>query len=379
MKKAKNDATLQQIGTIYQYIIALKDCFELNGDDLLEIEKNGDISVINDKRGIFQKEVKHHLGKTYLSDRDIGFWKTLVNWYEEYDRIKNFPKLILSTTSIVSDNSIFMDWNTLDKNEKLNRLKKIGNIQKKCEKHFRKYYNIIFNDLKNENKILDILDKFIIESGRENIKGISNSFSKYIGYIPKNNRDGYIAALLGQIVALVKDPPYKWEVNKEIFEDFLQTLAPSYIESNFIPLPIEFARKNPSDEEKNYLVDKIFINKIKEIDYDSVVSRAITDYWKTDMTIINYFKDNPLYLQSLDSYRATLEERLFYNKEEYKLKLYKEDGITLSKNFYNSVMLWEPIDFESIKRNQDFFQRGIVHNIMDETDLNWKVEKEYEY
>lgn len=63
MTRAVNDATLQKVGDMYQYLIALRDCFELNNGDTLQIETNGDVSIINDVGGRFQKEVKHHFGK----------------------------------------------------------------------------------------------------------------------------------------------------------------------------------------------------------------------------------------------------------------------------------------------------------------------------
>ena len=107
MTKATNDATLNQAGTIYQYFIALRDCFELQDDDVLEIETHGDVSVISSNEGSsFQKEVKHHFGKSSLGERSIDFWKTLANWYFEYDRIKRFSSCILLTTSKI-DGIIF--------------------------------------------------------------------------------------------------------------------------------------------------------------------------------------------------------------------------------------------------------------------------------
>ena len=33
-------------------------------------------------------------------------------------------------------------------------------------------------------------------------------------------------------------------------------------------------------------------------------------------------------------------------------------------------------DFGSIIRNQGYFQRGVIHNIVDETDFKWKVGEE---
>ena len=70
MIRAVNDATLNKAGDIYQYLIALRDCFDMEEDDILQIETNGDVSIINDAGGRFQKEVKHHFGNKSISDRD---------------------------------------------------------------------------------------------------------------------------------------------------------------------------------------------------------------------------------------------------------------------------------------------------------------------
>lgn len=58
MTKAINDASLKQAGTIYQYLIALKDCFAFTDPDTLQIETNGDASIINNTNGLFQKRSK---------------------------------------------------------------------------------------------------------------------------------------------------------------------------------------------------------------------------------------------------------------------------------------------------------------------------------
>ena len=99
MTRAVNDATLQKVGDMYQYLIALRDCFELNNGDTLQIETNGDVSIINDVGGRFQKEVKHHFGKKSISDRDIDFWKTLANWYVDYERVKKFSVILMTKTA----------------------------------------------------------------------------------------------------------------------------------------------------------------------------------------------------------------------------------------------------------------------------------------
>ena len=146
MTRAVNDATLQKAGDIYQYLIALRDCFELNDGDTLQIETNGDVSIINDVGGRFQREVKHHFGNTSISDRDIDFWKTLANWYVDYERVKNFSNYILSTTATIKSDSPFHSWNNIKKTEKLKCLKDIGATSKKTEETFRNQYNRIFGD-----------------------------------------------------------------------------------------------------------------------------------------------------------------------------------------------------------------------------------------
>ena len=42
-------------------------------------------------------------------------------------------------------------------------------------------------------------------------------------------------------------------------------------------------------------------------------------------------------------------------------------------------MRWDANDFGSIISNQSFFQRGIIHNIVDETDYTWKVGEKDEH
>lgn len=382
MGKAINDATQQKAGDIYQYLIALRDCFALNEGDTLHIETHGDISIINNIGGLFQKEVKHHFSNNTLSERDEDFWKTLANWYDEYERVKNFTHFILSTTAKISNNSSFYGWNSINKIEKLSRLKKIGAMQKKKEKTFRLQYNRIFNVSYDEKHLLDILDKFIIESAQTSLVGISNEFSKYIGYIPSENRDGYIGALLGEILLKVKNPPHIWEVTRAEFDQLIQIIAPLFVAKGTVPLPNDYAIAEIPAAKAKELEQKKFVEAIREIKYSHPqITDAILDYWRADMTVARYFQDNLMYLKSLDSYIEDLSSKMHYTKENSELEADGETiekKIKISKQLYNKVMSWDAKDFGSIIRNQGFFQRGIIHNIVDETDFNWKVGEDNE-
>lgn len=378
MDRAINDATLVKAGDIFQYYIALRDCFKMKTGDKLQIEVNGDVSLIAElSKNSYQKEVKHHFGKKNLRDRDEDFWKTLSNWYVEYDRISYFSSLILYTTATISSNSPFNNWNERKPEDKIEQLKLIGSSEKKKEKTFREYYNKIFDkEIYNKDKLLNILKRFIIECSQTQITGVSNEFSCYIGYIPEINRDNYIAALLGRILSIIKDPPHRWEVTREEFDLMLQQESPAYSNPVQRPLPTEFAETDIPDQSVEKLLQKHFVEEIKKIEYDKQIPEAISDYWKAGMTIMRYFRDDLLYLKSLPRYKNELEKKLKYAKDGKAIEtdgMDKRERIKQSKLLYVSVMGWDAKDFESIIRNQGYFQRGVIHTIVDDRKFSWDV------
>lgn len=69
---------------------------------------------------------------------------------------------------------------------------------------------------------------------------------------------------------------------------------------------------------------------------------------------------------------------MYYAKEGKELEtdgVDEREKIKLSKKLYVDVMKWDADDFGSIVRNQGYFQRGVIHSIVDETDYDWKVGK----
>lgn len=376
MEKSINDATLQKSGDIYQYLIALKDCFELKAGETLYIESYGDVSVVDEKGVGFQKEVKHHFGVSNLLERDIDFWKTLANWYTDYERVKNFSNFILSTTANITQNSSFYKWNQIDKNEKLQRLKNIGKIKKTKEKIFRIQYERIFNADYDENRILTILDRFTIESAKTNLEGISNEFTKYIGHIPVNNRDQFIEAILGYIICKVKDVSHVWSVTREEFDDILLVQSQIYGHSENISLPNEFGELQPTESEIEIAKQKKFVDAIRKIKYDKRIDEAISDYWKTMNTIEKYFYNNISYINNIEPYKNDMLSNLRYAKDNSELDAEdstEKEKIKISRKLYNDVMMWEPRNFGHFTHNQQYFQRGIIHNIVDDGDFRWKV------
>ena len=376
--RAINDNTLKSLGFTYQNIVALRDCFDLREGERLQIEVNGDISITSaeKQRGRVQKEVKHHLNSETMSERDIDFWKTLANWYDEYERVKPFEKLVLHTTAQIDLLSPFCGWNALDGMEKLNRLREIGTQKRQRERRFRKEYKRIFAQNYDESRLLSILERFFIMDSQETIEHYLKEFQ--IDYIPPENRESFIAALLGEIEIRVKDPPHKWELTKEQFDEILQKQTAAHCLNRGIPLPNTYAKDTPSEERKKSLEEKAFVRKIYEIDYQRGVLEAITNYWRTERTILSFFQNAPSYLSDYCAYSDDLQSRMDLGKERRELDIDSEtvDSIQLikeSQRFYLDMMCLEPRDFGSITNNRPFFQCGVMHMIADDTDFRWKL------
>lgn len=55
MNRKRNDATLSKLGDIYQYFIALLDCFMMEAGDKIQIEVQGDVTLFSSDKKNFQK------------------------------------------------------------------------------------------------------------------------------------------------------------------------------------------------------------------------------------------------------------------------------------------------------------------------------------
>lgn len=122
-----NDSTKTFKPIIYQFLIALEKCFEMQDNESIWIEKYGDVTSSSG----MQIEVKDY--QKNLTDLDHNVWKTLKNWLHDNFKATNYKNLILLTTQTISKSSKFIDLNTKNKDEKyriLNLIAKEFNKQK---------------------------------------------------------------------------------------------------------------------------------------------------------------------------------------------------------------------------------------------------------
>lgn len=380
--RQKNDATLTKLGDIFQYHIALLECFKMKAGEKIQIEIQGDVTLISDDSRSFQMETKHHIDEQNLSDRNIDFWNTISNWVKYYYESMAFNQLIFFTTSNILSTSIYSGWDSKSKDKKYNTLFDVGIKNKAREESFRKCYDGVFNSGASEAELCNIFEKINIQCYQPKISEITPLFSQYITPIPDCNKDDYISALLGLILKGVKAPPHKWEITYNDFQKYAQDLASAYTNIQNRPLPSEFETATISEEEKYTAKNKLFVKELERISYERIIPKAISDYWKATKTVARYFSDNISHTANLNSYRTDLAEQMFYAKENILNNselLTRDDEIKCSKSLCSSILGWQAKNFAGITGNRAFFKNGIIHNIVDDEEFTWDVGDGNEY
>lgn len=377
MERQKNDATLSKLGDIYQYYVATLDCFKMVVGDKIQIEIQGDITCISGDKIRFQKEVKHHVGGGKLTDRNSEMWKTLKNWTENYEQSIRCDKLILHTTSEISDTSIYHKWDKKNGEEKYKLLFDVGVEKQTREKEFREFYDKIFISSNiSKDELCRLLEKVYIKSSQGKIERVMEEFDGYLLTIPKINRESYISSIVGMVQGKVTTPPYKWEVTFEEFQTYLQTTSPAFVNSEMIPLSRKFENITPDNEATERLKDKKFVSELHKIDNNTLIPIAISDYWRTINTILDSFDKNISRMENLDTYKKNLNEQMFYKKLEMKEDFTagnRDDAKRLSRKLCANILALKAEDFGGISSNQMFFKNGVVHSIVDEEKFVWDL------
>lgn len=150
MDESNHSALKQKIGDFYHYYVALFYMIENHDWHNCDIEKNGDISLINSSNEIILSiEVKYHSEETELKANAIELWKTIKNFYNDINKYNENTELLLYTVSIINSDNSLSNWNNLTADEKYTLLLKSA---KKKENEIyttiKPFYDVIINDEK---------------------------------------------------------------------------------------------------------------------------------------------------------------------------------------------------------------------------------------
>ncbi len=362
MVKQSNDSTKTFKGIIYQFLIALEKCFELQEGEAVYIETFGDISILGND--VIQIESKYF--NSYLTELDHNIWKTINNWMKDEFPLDNFSSLILLTTQKVKINSPWYDWNNKNKTEKYTILFNIKDKflkQKKQSKETKTFIEYIYEDSR-KNKLVKLIDIFFIEHNAIDDKEYYNKIKgQYSKNIPLIRADQYMNTMFGYILSpeIIEN---KWKISYEDFSKELRNITQQLVDTT-----TEFPRKiNLATIDHTNYINNPFVEKIKEIEYDDVVMDAITNFVQTREMILQEFRFSPTIHASLKGYEddVTQKYKISYRKSCRNCIIDKK--INMSKDFYDDVMGLDSGTFYIYNSVPPYFYNGIMHILADESD-----------
>lgn len=377
MSKIKQNSLSQQMGNVYHYYVAIKLLLENNNWSKCEVEKLGDIALINkNNKQIFNIEVKHHIEKNELKVYEEEFLKTLSNWFDIRNLFDENTKLILMTTSTISKGNPLQYWNLFISNNKYKTLK-----ENQIQKNGATYVNMIkyFHKInENVDELKELLSKFDIQYSLFNILEIRNEIKKTSHFRlfkdDEKKKDKVIDELYGLIGRGLENKD-KWEITKSEFDQKL-------IESTTLIQDKQLRTDNSIDIKTidtkilSYK-DKQFIKKLENIEFrEDVFQSAIDNYVKTIIEITERMRlsSSLEYDERLENYDKSLVKLVSDVKTEYR---YKRDltYIEKSQDSYFKIMNFTKIPFipEEFDDQTTFFQKGYLHFLADDEDEPKKI------
>ena len=369
MPKQKFDSTPSIKGTLFQFLIALERCFEMQEGQSVYIETYGDVSALGNLSD--SKQIESKLYKRNLTDLDKNVWKSIYNWMSEEFPIDTFSSLILLTTQKVPIGSAWLNWNGTNPFERMEVLRNIKtnfDSRKRKDKDLSTYMNVIF-DAKNATRLSQIAKMLYIDSismdGNQYHKSLQEKYGKGIPDIQKGK---YINHMFGYILNpdIVNQ---NWRITYNDFAREVEEVTKTLVENTAVfPTKVKLADIKDSDYD-----GYAFVEKIKDIKYgDDVISEAIDDYVHTANMIQQELEKSETKKKSLLQYEENLKGN--YTAKYRKASRNYNDGerIAKSQDFYDDMTGSSDITFHTYNNVDLYFHNGMLHIMADENDeLVW--------
>lgn len=372
MEKLSFDSTPSVKGVLFQFLIALERCFEMQEGQSVYIETYGDVSILGKLSD--SKQIESKLYKKALTDTDKNVWKSIYNWMRDEFPIEQFGSLVLLTTQKVSINSAWLNWNRKNPSERMEVLRNIKtnfDSRKRKDKDIATYMNVIF-DVKNATRLSQITKMLYIDSismdGNQYHKSLQEKYGKGIPDIQKGK---YINLMFGYILN-PDNVNQNWRITYNDFAREVEEVTKTLVENTAVfPTKVKLADIKDSDYDSY-----TFVEKIKDIKYDEAISGAIDDYVHTASMIQQELEKSETKKKSLLQYEKNLKGS--YTAKYRKASRNYNDGerITKSQDFYDDMTGSSDITFHTYNNVDLYFHNGMLHIMADENDeLVWLLKE----
>lgn len=369
MDKLGFDSTSTVKGFLFQFLVALEKCFEMQEGQSVYIERFGDVSIVG-KEDSKQIESKYY--EKDLTDLDKNVWNTLANWMDESFELDKFSALVLLTTQKVGARSKWRDWNNKSVSDRKIILNEIHNsFEKKRDKseELQRIMNKVF-DAKKTSRLDEIAKKLTMDHLTMDGNCYYNKLKDVYGrHIPKIQRSKYINALYGYIInPHVVDN--NWQITYDNFGREEEELSKKLQENTAI-FP---EKKNLGDINVDEYLSNAFVSKIQDINYPDVIPEAVSDYVHAGHLIVEDIEISPTIKASYDVYEENLERKY---KSKYRTACRNcktTEIINKSKDFFDDVTGASEEGFHTFTTVPLFFHNGVMHILANEKkDIVWKL------
>ena len=389
----RGDASPQVKGFLYQFLVALQFCFEMKRNQTLYVEKFGDLAIKTTGEGESISVESKHYSTTKIHLLHQNVINTLYNWAQPNFHQEHYTKLLLITTQKVRIgdilNSFFKAENkynvfTSELNKEIKRIKdKLESDKKsnpKATPSIRKEKTLEQMEYlcKREHKMViqDILCKWVMNVECLDFMDLYDTIvNRYASMLEGRKAELYIDGLFAMIInpGIVEKG---WCIKREDFEKRQQELN-----SDFSTKTISFPTiGDPTETETEGLGSSLFVEKLRIVNLENEITKAIYDYVKTNNLILKEIKGRPVRDNGLEKYKENLKS-LFetqYNTHTVEFKFDPNQNIFKSsqKFYYAMQNACLQVKMEPFNTIDVYFAKGVLHILADNKtlDVKWKID-----
>lgn len=371
--QTKNAALTTALAFHYQMLIGLDRCFSFEDGQSIWFEKDGDVSLLApDIAQSTQTEVKNYAAS--LTDHHENLWKSLKNWLAPEFNHNQYGVLVLHTTQAFGATTRLKDWNAQSAEQRLQVLKDIFYSRSEKERNSEKPSEII--KLQKEvmvsrpdDELISVLKKVVLHVEADDLSTLRKRFcTKLDGSIPRANQQAVAEALIGFIYEQANNT--EWVIKKPLFDQQRESLTARWGPTLFtIP---DFSHRDATDKEVETYITELFVQKIREIEYEDVLPEAVGNWLELRNALIEELHGYPQFRDTVIRYR---EQWIKAFIAKYRSAARKQ-GSSISQDLYDQVTSESPFGIDGYP-NPDFaFRNGLIHDVMDdeEQQLKWRVE-----
>lgn len=342
-------------------------CLDARENSKVYLEFLGDVAGESES-----VEVKHHVGKHYITSNSVDVWKTLRNHVRDFERLRPFEKLVLLTTSTVREDSIFYGWNELSSSEKMARVTS-HTASDGVERLFNEVCSFDVGSLEL------ILNRFVIVSDQPKVDQMWLELAQHSRFflVSKKLRRDAVTVLLGYLERVVVFSEV-WEVDINDFHDASLGLLQPYT-SGQIPFPVFSYDKDVSKEDINGLV---FVEKMRAVKLkDREQHAAFASYVRALQSEQRMLADSPVIIGAIARYTSNVKEHieLIKSKYSYSLDLSKLDtdvAHAASRDAYFESMSSAHEQISGVSGTEKYFRDGKIHQVVNDCEFFWKYRED---